>query len=74
MSYRSLSVHLCVDVSQAAHDACQLGIKGSPYSTAERRVPELIPVLGSQPALGYRATANLVLIDENGYDDSGGHY
>jgi len=25
---------------------------GSPYSTAERRVPELIPVLGSQPAEG----------------------
>jgi len=24
--------------------------KGSPYSTAGRRVPELIPVLGSQPA------------------------
>jgi len=24
--------------------------KGSPYSTAERRVPELISVLGSQPA------------------------
>jgi len=24
--------------------------KGSPYSTAECRVPELIPVLGSQPA------------------------
>jgi len=24
--------------------------KGSPYATAERRVPELIPVLGSQPA------------------------
>ena len=24
--------------------------KGSPYSIAERRVPELIPVLGSQPA------------------------
>jgi len=24
--------------------------KGSPYSSAERRVPELIPVLGSQPA------------------------
>jgi len=24
--------------------------KGSPYSVAERRVPELIPVLGSQPA------------------------
>jgi len=25
-------------------------MKGSPYSIAERRVPELIPVLGSQPA------------------------
>jgi len=24
--------------------------KGRPYSTTERRVPELIPVLGSQPA------------------------
>jgi len=24
--------------------------KGSPYSTAERRVPRMIPVLGSQPA------------------------
>ena len=24
--------------------------KGSPYLTAERRVPQLIPVLGSQPA------------------------
>jgi len=24
--------------------------KGIPYSIAERRVPELIPVLGSQPA------------------------
>ena len=26
--------------------------KGSPYSIAKRRVPELIPVLGSQPAGG----------------------
>jgi len=25
-------------------------IKGSPYSITERRVPELIPVLGSRPA------------------------
>jgi len=25
-------------------------VKGSPYSIAERRVPELIPVLGSQSA------------------------
>ena len=28
--------------------ACEL--KGSPYSITERRVPELIPILGSQPA------------------------
>ena len=28
---------------------CEKG-KGSPYSITERRVPELIPVLGSQPA------------------------
>ena len=27
-----------------------ISIKCSPYSTTERRVPELIPVLGSQPA------------------------
>ena len=27
------------------------GKKGSPYSIAKRRVPELIPVLGSQPAV-----------------------
>jgi len=27
-------------------------LKGSPYSIAEHRVPELIPVLGSQPAGG----------------------
>jgi len=25
-------------------------VKGSPYLITERRVPELIPVLGSQPA------------------------
>ena len=26
------------------------GVKASPHSTAQRRVPEQIPVLGSQPA------------------------
>jgi len=30
-------------------EVCLKG-KGSPYSVAERRVPELIQVLGSQPA------------------------
>jgi len=39
----------------AMHDAqlsqsTTLKGKGSPYSTTERRVPELIPVLGSKPA------------------------
>ena len=29
---------------------CHVKCKGSPYSITERRVPELIPVLGSQPA------------------------
>jgi len=31
------------------HSQCKKG-KGSPYSITEGRVPELIPVLGSQPA------------------------
>ena len=31
-------------------NTCGLKGKGSPYSITERRVPELIPVLGSQPA------------------------
>jgi len=29
---------------------CSKKGKGSPYSITERRVPELIPVIGSQPA------------------------
>ena len=33
-------------------DLLQIKSKGSPYSITERRVPELIPVLGSQPAGG----------------------
>jgi len=32
------------------HLSCGKKRKGSPYSIADRRVPELIPVLGSQPA------------------------
>ena len=36
-------VNLCVCVVHT-------GKKGSPYSITEHRVPELIPVLGSQPA------------------------
>jgi len=38
--------------------------KGSPYSITERRVPELIPVLGSQPAsdVNYKPDGRLPLI------------
>jgi len=32
------------------HSMCVKKGKGSPYSTAERRVPQLIPVLDSRPA------------------------
>ena len=37
-----------VDAFSAESTTCMK--KGSPYSITERRVPELIPVLGSQPA------------------------
>jgi len=38
--------------------------KGSPYSTAERRVPELIQDLGSQPAgdLSHKLGSRLLLL------------
>ena len=38
--------------------------KGSPYSITERRVPELIPVLGSQPAgdVSYKPDGRLPLL------------
>ena len=37
-------------VDTAAPKRPKRGIKASPYSITERTVPELIPVLGSQPA------------------------
>jgi len=49
--------------------ACPLSVlrkkgKGSPYSITERRVPELIPVLGSQPAgdMSHKPGARLPLL------------
>jgi len=38
--------------------------EGSPYSITERRVPELIPVLGSQPAgdVNHKADGRLPLL------------
>ena len=54
------SVHRYIDMewrrlvkvgnSDLAFDDCKEKGIGSPYSITERRVPELIPVLGSQPA------------------------
>ena len=39
-------------------------IKSSPYSIAERRVPQLIPVLGSQPAgdVSHKPDGRLLLL------------
>ena len=47
--------------------------KGSPYSITERRVPELIPVLGSQPAVNashkpLRGLLPILLLGEQGHD------
>jgi len=37
-------------------------IKGCPHSITERRVPELIPVLGSQPAGDHKPGSRLPLL------------
>jgi len=41
--------------------------KGSPYSITERRVPELIPVLGSQPVcdVSHKPGGRLPLLSAN---------
>jgi len=41
--------------------------EGSPYSITERRVPELIPVLGSQPAgdVSHKPGGRLPLLSAN---------
>ena len=48
---------------QAQH-RCKSKGKGSPYSTAKCRVPELIPALGSQPAgdLSHKPGGRLTLL------------
>ena len=46
-------IALCKDISLQRGRFCARSLKkgkGSAYSIAERRVPELTPVLGSQPA------------------------
>jgi len=46
------------------YNGCKSKGKGIPYSTAERRVPELIPVLGSQSAgdMSYKPGGRLPLL------------
>jgi len=41
---------MLVDNVRGVEEAKARAGKGSPYSITERRAPELIPVLGSQPA------------------------
>ena len=43
-----------------------MGQKGTTYSISERRVPELIPVLGSQPAgdVSHKPGGRLPLLSE----------
>ena len=57
LSYRQLKSHSLNitamhwnDLYVSATDIQHKKGKGSPYSITERRVPELIPVFGSQPA------------------------
>jgi len=52
MSYnwRCLYVCMCICACVLLLTLILFFVKGSPYSITERRVPELIPVLGSQPA------------------------
>jgi len=44
------SVRMITDNYYRCYCRLSVGLKGSPYSITERKVPELIPVLGSQPA------------------------
>jgi len=43
-------IHLLIVQMRSSTSPEIVKSKGSPYSIIERRVPELIPVLGSQPA------------------------
>jgi len=46
--------------NDASHSCASLKGKGSPYSIAERRVPELIPVLGRQPTVDVIYGSNFI--------------
>ena len=49
LSINSNDTRLCNNIHLSPSADCKKG-KGSPYSITERRVPDLIPVLGSQLA------------------------
>jgi len=49
-AYRYRDIYRQTDIGTRHTDTNIKKGKGSPYSITERRVPELIPVLGSQPA------------------------
>jgi len=65
MSAKYTHVHT---LTPASVTGCQPGKskkgKGSPYSITERRVPELIPVLGSHPAgdVSHKPSSRLPLL------------
>jgi len=48
--HTNLFIIIIIIITQSLVDPFQHGKKGGPYSITERGVPELIPVLGSQPA------------------------
>jgi len=54
----------CVTDSSSLLYCLRNSKKGSPYSITERRVPQLIPVLGSQPAgdVSHKAAGRLPLL------------
>jgi len=72
MCRRNETIVLPIRFTSAVHNAsnCRRSLahdqkgKGSPYSITERKVPELIPVLGSQPAgdVSHKAGGRLPLL------------
>ena len=48
--HTNLFIIIIIIITQSLVDPFKHGKKGGPYSITERGVPELIPVLGSQPA------------------------
>jgi len=59
-----LSVCLMLHSVQCVGEVCIVKVKGSSYSIAECTVPELIPVLGSQPAgdVSHKPSSRLPLL------------